>query len=260
MKLANRVSVVTGGGGAIGKAICLAFAREGSDVLIADIVLQKAEEVSKEIRAMGRKSLSFGVDVSNRKQVKELVKTALDAFGRIDVLANVAGIVIGDSPIEDLPEEAWDKVIGVNLKGTFLCSQAVGKEMIKQGRGNIINIASISGETPQIYAGAYSPSKAGIILLTKVMAVEWVKYNIRVNAISPGRIRTPLTDSFYNTEALRSARARSVPMNRLGEPEEIASGAVFLASNDSSYMTGESLVIDGGYLNGLFHLSSLLSA
>ena len=258
MKLTSRVSIVTGGGGGIGRAICLAFAREGSDLLIADIVSQKAERVGEEIQAMGRKSFPFEMDVSNKRQVEEMVKKALDVFGRINILVNVAGIVIGNSPIENLSEEDWDKVIGVNLKGTFLCSQTVGKVMIKQGGGNIINIASISGKAPQIHAGAYSPSKAGVILLTQVMAIEWVKHNIRVNSISPGRIMTPLTDSFYNTEGLRDARRRSVPMNRLGNPEEIAHAAVFLASDDSSYMTGESLIIDGGFLNGLFYLSSLL--
>lgn len=258
MKLANRVSIVTGGGQGIGRATCLTFAREGSDVMVADIVPQLAEEVSEEIRAMGRKSHPFELDVSNGKQVKEMVRTALDNFGRIDVLANVAGIG-KRSAIEDVSEEDWDRVMAVNLKGTFLSSQAVGREMIKQGGGSIVNLASVAGHTPQIYLGAYSPSKAGVLLLTKLMAVEWSKYNIRVNALSPGPIKTPLTDYIYNTEPLRSARAKAVPMNRFGSPEEVANAVVFLASDESNYVTGHSLVIDGGSLNSMFYLTGLLS-
>jgi len=258
MKLGNRVSVVTGGGQGIGKAICLAFAREGSDVMVTDIVPHLAEEVSEDIRALGRESLSFEMDVSDGKRVKEMVRTALEKFARIDVLVNVAGIV-KKSPIEDLSEEDWDRVMAVNLKGTFLCSQAVGREMIKQGGGNIINFASVAAHTPQIYLGAYSPSKAGVLLLTELMAVEWSKYNIRVNALSPGPIKTPLTDNVYNTESLRSARAKAVPMNRFGDPEEVANAVVFLASDESSYVTGHSLVIDGGSLNSMFYLTGIVS-
>jgi NAD(P)-dependent dehydrogenase (short-subunit alcohol dehydrogenase family) len=258
MKLSNKVSIVTGGGQGIGRAFCLGFAGEGSDVVVADILSTKAEEVSEEIRRMGRKSLSFQLDVSEGKQVKELVRTALDAYGRIDVLANVAGIVM-KSAIEDVSEEDWDRVIAVNLKGTFLCCQAVGREMIKQGGGSIINLASVAAHTPQVKVGAYSPSKAGVLLLTKLMAVEWAKYNIRVNSLSPGPIKTPLTDAVYNTDALRSARAKAVPMDRFGNPEEVANAAVFLASDESTYVTGHSLVIDGGSINGMYYLAGLLT-
>lgn len=258
MKLENKVSIVTGGGQGIGKAVCLSFAREGSDVLVTDIVSQTAKEVSEEIRAMGRRSLSFEMDVSNGNQAKEMVKTALAAFGRIDVLVNVAGIFI-KSPIEEVSEQDWDRVIAVNLKGTFLCSQAVGKEMIKQGGGSIVNFASVAGHTPQIYSGAYSPSKAGVILLTKIMAVEWAKYNIRVNAVSPGPITTPMTDSVYNTEKLRKGRTKAIPLNRFGNPEEVAKAVLFLASDDASYITGHALAIDGGSLNSVFYLTGLIS-
>lgn len=257
MRLMNKISIVTGGGSGIGKAVSLAFAKEGSDVMVVDITPNVTEKVSEEIQTMGRKSLSFQLDVSNGKQVKEMVKKVLDAFERIDILVNVAGI-FRKSAIEDLSEEDWDRVIGVNLKGTFLCSQTVGKEMIKQGRGNIINFASVAAHTPQIYSGAYSPSKAGVLLLTKLMAVEWAKYNIRVNAVSPGPIRTPLTDFVFNTEALRSARAKSIPMNRFGSPEEVANSVVFLASDESSYITGHSLAIDGGSLNSVYYAAGLL--
>lgn len=258
MRLRNRTSIVTGGAQGIGKAFCLAFAREGSDVLVADMKAREAEAVSEEIRDMGRESVTFQLDVSDGKEVKEMVKTALDAFGRIDILANVAGI-FKRSAIEDVSEKDWDRVVAVNLKGTFLCCQAVGREMIRQGNGSIINLASIAAHTPQLHIAAYSPSKAGVLSLTKLMAVEWAKYNVRVNCLSPGPIETPLTDAIYHTDALRSARAKAVPMNRFGSPEEVANAAVFLASEEAAYVTGHSFVIDGGSLNSMFYLTGLLT-
>lgn len=211
--------------------------------------------MSKEIKAMGRKSLSCTLDVSDGKQVHEMIKAALTYFGRLDILVNVAGMA-KKSSFENLSEDDWDRVIAVNLKGTFLCSQAAGREMIKQGGGCIINIASVAGHTPEVYTGAYSPSKAGVLMLTRAMAVEWAKYGIRVNAISPGPITTPLTDYVYNTEALKKTRAKAVPMNRFGKAEEIANTALFLASGESSYITGHAIVVDGGALNSMYYLAA----
>lgn len=259
MKLEKKVSIVTGGGQGIGKAVCLALAREGSDVMVTDIISPAAREVSEQVQAMGRRSLPLEMDVSNGSHVRGMVKAALSTFGRIDILINVAGIFI-KSPIEDVSERDWDRVIAINLKGTFLCSQAVGREMIKQGSGSIVNFASIAAHTPQIFSGAYSPSKAGVVLLTKIMAVEWAKYNIRVNAVSPGPITTPMTDSIYNTEKLKKGRARAIPLNRFGAPEEVAQAVVFLASDEASYITGHALAIDGGSLNSMFYLMGLLSS
>jgi len=258
MKLENKVSIVTGGAQGIGEAVCLEFAKEGSDVLVADIMPELAEKVSEEIRRMGRKSVSFKLDVANTNQVNEMVKTALDKFGRIDILANVAGIY-KPGAIEDVSEEDWDRVIAVNLKGTFLCSQAVGREMIKRGGGNIVNFASVAGHTPQIGINAYSPSKAAVVMLTKLMAVEWAKHSIRVNAVSPGPIKTRLTDAIYNTEVKRKVRSQSIPLNRFGTPDEIAKAVLFLASDDSSYVTGHSLLADGGSLSSVFYLTGMLS-
>jgi len=255
MKLKGKVAVVTGGGQGIGEAICLGFSREGADVLVADIKAETVEKVSKKIQSIGGKSLSFRLDVSDGKQVNEMTQTALNHFGKIDILVNVAGIA-KKCPFEELSEEDWDRVMAVNLKGTFLCSQAAGKEMIKQGGGCIINTASVAGHTPEVYMGAYSPSKAGVILLTQAMAVEWAKYGIRVNAISPGAITTPLTDYVYNTDTLKKTRAKGVPMNRFGNPEEIASTAAFLASDESGYITGQAIVVDGGALNSMYYLSA----
>ena len=158
MDLSGKASIVTGGGQGIGKAVCLAFAKAGSDVLVGDIAPKEAKGVCEEIQAMGRNCVSFELDVSNGKQIREMVKTAIDKFGKIDVLANVAGIG-KKSPIEDVSEEDWDRVIAVNLKGTFLAAQAVGREMIKQGGGSIVNFASVSAHTPQVYLGAYSPRR-----------------------------------------------------------------------------------------------------
>jgi 3-oxoacyl-[acyl-carrier protein] reductase len=199
------------------------------------------------------------MDVSDGGQVKEMVKKTLGTLGRIDVLVNVAGMFI-KSPIEEVSEQDWDRVIAVNLKGTFLCSQAAGREMIKQGGGSIVNFASVAAHTPQIFSGAYSPSKAGVALLTEIMAVEWAKYNIRVNAVSPGPIKTPMTDMIYNTEKLRKGRARAIPLNRFGSPEEVAKAVVFLASDEASFITGHALAIDGGSLKSMFYLMGLLSA
>ncbi len=258
MDMKGKISIVTGGGQGIGRAACLTLAQAGADVFVADIQPETAGKVSEEIRGLGRKSASFELDVSNKAQVEEMVETALASFGRIDVLVNVAGIG-KKSPIEDVSEEDWDRVINVNLKGTFLCAQAVGKVMIKQGGGSIVNFASVAGHTPQIFLGAYSASKAGVLLLTKLMAIEWARYNIRVNSVSPGPITTPLTDAIYNTEDLRRGRARAVPMNRFGQAEEVAVAVAFLASDESTYITGHSIVIDGGSLNAMFYLTGLVS-
>lgn len=257
MKLKDKSAIVTGGAQGIGKAIGLALAREGANVLVADILDREASRVSAGIAGMGRKSLFFGIDVSKKRQVDGMVAEATAAFGKIDILVNAAGIFIR-SPIEDVSEDDWDRVIAVNLKGTFLCSQVVGRDMIKHGGGSIINIASIAAHTPQIHLGAYSSSKAGILLLTKIMAVEWAGYGIRVNAISPGPTATPMFKAIYDSQAKLDRRKKAIPMNRFADPEEIAHAAVFLASDDAGFITGDSLVIDGGSLNSMYHLMDLI--
>jgi len=257
MKLKDKSAIVTGGAQGIGKAIGLALAREGANVLVADILDREAGWVSDEIAGMGKKSLFFGLDVSKKIQVDGMVAEATAAFGKIDILVNAAGIFLR-SPIEDVSEDDWDRVIAVNLKGTFLCSQVVGRDMIKHGGGSIINIASIAAHTPQIHLGAYSPSKAGILLLTKIMAVEWAGYGIRVNAISPGPTATPMFKAIYDSQAKLDRRKRAIPMNRFADPEEIAHAAVFLASDEAGFITGDSLVIDGGSLNSMYHLMDLV--
>jgi NAD(P)-dependent dehydrogenase (short-subunit alcohol dehydrogenase family) len=260
MRLRGKVAVVTGGAQGIGEAIGLTFAQEGADVVVADILGSKARDVAEKIQSTGRKSFSFGLDVSKADHVGTMVEGTLEAFGRIDILANAAGSFIR-SPIEAVSEEDWDRVINVNLKGTFLCCQAIGNVMLRQeGGGSIVNIASIAGHTPQIYLGAYSPSKAAVLLLTKIMAVEWAGRNIRVNAISPGPTATPMFNAIYENETQLNRRKRAIPMNRFASPEEMARAALFLASDDAAFMTGETLVIDGGSLNSMYYLMSLLSS
>ena len=258
MKLANRVAVVTGGAGGIGEAISLAFAGEGADVVVGyHASADKAGQVRDKIQAMGRRALVCRVDVSKRAQVEQMVATAAGTLGRIDIMANVAGITL-KSPMEELSEEDWDRVIDINLKGAFLCSQAGARVMIEQGGGNIINIGSVSGIAPHYNRGAYGPSKAAVAMLSKVMAVEWAGHNIRVNTIHPGTTETEMTAYSYPTAEMRARREQTIPLNRFVQPEEVAAAAVFLASDEAASITGHSLVIDGGFQNSLFQLMERL--
>jgi NAD(P)-dependent dehydrogenase (short-subunit alcohol dehydrogenase family) len=255
MKLEGKVAIITGSNQGIGSGIALKFAEEGADVLVNYRKNNNmAEDVAEKIRRLGCRALTIQADVSQKTDVNRMVQTALDKFGRIDILVNNAGIFIGGK-IADLKEEIWDRVMAVNLKGVFLCCQAVGNYMIaNKVKGSIINIASISGKLPELNGNAYSPSKAGVISFSTLLAVEWARYEIRVNSLSPGPVMTPLQQEIYSTPALLEARNRGIPMNRHGEPEEIGKAAVFLASDDSSYVTGENLSVDGGSQVSMFHL------
>jgi NAD(P)-dependent dehydrogenase (short-subunit alcohol dehydrogenase family) len=255
MKLSGKVAIVTGSSQGIGSGIALEFAESGADVVINYRKNDKmAEAVAERIRSLGRKALTIRADVSESTDVDRMVQKALDSFGAIDILVNNAGIFIGGGIVE-LKEEIWDRVMAVNLKGVFLCCRAVGKYMIaNQIEGSIINIASISGRLPELNGNAYSPSKAGVISLSALLAVEWAKYGIRVNSLSPGPVMTPLQQEIYSTPALLAARNRGIPMNRHGKPEEIGKAAVFLASDDAGYVTGENLSVDGGSLASMYHL------
>jgi 3-oxoacyl-[acyl-carrier protein] reductase len=255
MRLKDKVALITGASRGIGKGIALKFAEEGADVAINYCQNMKmAETLADQIRSLGGQALTVKADVSKSAEVNSMAGNVLDAFDKIDILVNNAGIFIGGG-VADLKEEIWDRVMAVNLKGVFLCCQAIGKYMIDNRiRGSIINIASISGKLPELNGNAYSPSKAGVISLSALLAVEWAKYGIRVNALSPGPVMTPLQKKIYSTPDLLNARNRGIPMNRHGEPEEIGKAAAFLASEDSSYITGENLSVDGGSQASMFHL------
>ena len=255
MKLSGKVAIVTGSSQGIGSGIALKLAESGADVVINYRKNDElAEAVAERIRSLGREALTIRADVSKAADVDRMVQKTLDSFKIIDILVNNAGIFIGGK-IAELKEEIWDRVIAVNLKGVFLCCRAVGKYMIANHiEGSIINIASISGKLPELNGNAYSPSKAGAISLSALLAVEWAQYGIRVNSLSPGPVMTPLQQEIYSTPALLAARNRGIPMNRHGQPEEIGNAAVFLASDDASYVTGENLSVDGGSLASMYHL------
>jgi len=255
MSLKGKVAIVTGASQGIGRGIALGLAEAGADIVVNYYQNNDAAtEVAEKIIMLGRNVLVLQGDISNREDVSRIVQEVLEAFEKIDILVNNAGIFIA-GPLEKMREEDWDRVVAVNLKGVFLCCQAVGNHMIeKKSGGSMINVASISGHIPEINGGAYTPSKAGVIGLTRLLAVEWSKYNIRVNAISPGPVMTPLQRKAYPNEKLLAARNNSIPMRRHGTPEEIAKTVVFLASNDSSYITGEEITVDGGSQISMFHL------
>ncbi len=255
LKLKDKVAIVTGASQGIGRGIALGLAAAGADIVVnCDRSADKAEAVAQEIRSRGRRALVVKADVCNHTDVQRMVQETLRTFGRIDVLVNNAGLFI-NSPMEDVKEEDWDRVMAVNVKGVFLCCQAIGRIMIeKQTGGSIINIASISGVMPEINGGAYTPSKAAVLALTRQLGVEWARYGIRVNALSPGPVLTPLQRAAYPSERLLAARNSAIPMNRHGTPEEMAKVVVFLASDDSSYMTGENITADGGSLSSMYFL------
>jgi len=246
--LTGEKAVVTGGGQGLGRAMALALAEAGADVAVVQRRVEVAEKTAGEIRKLGRDSLAMKVDVSQAGDVKRMVAAVMDRFGKIDILINNAGI--GQSVrAEDMTEEDWDRLMGINLKSVFLCSQMVGREMIKRKKGSIINIASMSGfivNRPQEHAH-YNTSKAAVVMLTKSLAMEWVRYNIRVNAIAPGYIETPLLASALGPRNLGEEWLKYVPMGRLGEPDELKGVALLLASRASSFMTGSTIIIDGGY-------------
>lgn len=249
--LTGRVSIVTGAAMGLGKAMAKALAEAGSAIVVVDINDEVAEATVTEIKKKGVDALFVRGDVTKPDDATRVAKEVREAFQRIDVLVNNAGICIHDGA-ENVSYEDWLKVIDVNLNGVFLMSQAVGRVMISQQHGNIINIASMSGlivNTPQNQA-SYNASKAGVIMLTKSLAAEWIGHNIRVNAIAPGYMKTEMTRPIFDGEQSPEWAGRWMemsPMKRPGEPRELGGLVVYLASDASSFMTGHTAVIDGGY-------------
>jgi NAD(P)-dependent dehydrogenase (short-subunit alcohol dehydrogenase family) len=242
----GRKAIVTGAGKGIGKVLAIALAEAGCDVALFGLHKENLAEVAASIKKLGRKSIILQGDVSKKDDVTRAFEITKIEFGRLDICVNNAGISM-QVPIETMPEEDWNKIIDTNLKGVFFCSQEAAHIMIPQKRGSIINIGSISARivnVPQPQA-VYNTSKAGVIMLTQTTAVEWAPYGIRVNAISPGYMKTEMT--LLSMSHLFPTWEELTPMNRLGTPDELRGALIFLASDASSYMTGHDMVIDGGY-------------
>jgi len=246
--LKGEKAIVTGGGQGLGREMALALAEAGADVAVVQRRVEVAEKTAEEIRKLGRDSFAMKVDVSKAEDAKNMVEAVKDRFGKIDILINNAGVDHHVSAVE-LTEEDWDRMIDINLKGEFLGCQMVGREMIKQRKGSIINIASICAfivVRPQLQVH-YDVAKAGVAQLTRCLAMEWAKYNIRVNAIAPGYMKTPMLARNLGPGKIGEQWVKLTPMGRLGEPYEIKGLALFLASKASSFITGSTILMDGGY-------------
>lgn len=248
MRLRDKVAIVTGSTKGIGRAIAIGFANEGATVIVCGRSEDLAKSLVDELTGKGNKAVAMRLDVTSSDSINNIVDEAVNQFGRIDILVNNAGI----SPIwkraEDTSKEAWDQIINTNLTGTFLCSQAAGREMIKQKSGKIINMTSVGGEVALPRLVAYCASKAGIVLLTKVLAAEWAQHNILVNAIGPAYVETEFTAGLRDNKAIYEEIKGKNPLGRFAQPEEIVGTAVFLASNESNYITGQTIFVDGGWL------------
>ena len=243
MRFKDKVVIITGGGRGIGKEIATAFAREGSRIVLFDVNEAILKEAEDDIKAIGREAMGLKVDVSNLSQVEEMVQKVLDKFSKIDILINNAGIT-RDNLLLRMKEDEWDSVINVNLKGAFNCTKAVARTMLKQRNGKIVNIASIIGIMGNAGQTNYAASKGGIISFTKSVAKELASRNINVNAIAPGFIKTEMTAKL--SDELRESMLKMIPLARFGEPTDVADLALFLASEDSRYITGEVIKLDGG--------------
>ena len=247
--LRDKVALIAGGSRGIGRAIALAFAEAGADLVVSSRNKRppELEETAEQVRAIGRKALAVPAHVGKKGEVADLVRKALDAFGRIDILVNNAGGNPVLSTMVELEEDAFDKVMEVNLKGAFLVSKAVAPQMIKQGGGRIINVSSVSGlRARNDRTGAYCISKAALNMLTQVMARELAPHNILVNAIAPGSIRTEFSRVNWSDPDRYARRVRDIELKRFGEPSEVAGIALFLASRAGSFVTGEVIRVDGG--------------
>jgi len=248
--LKGQKAIVTGGGSGLGRAMALALAGAGADVAIVGRTLSKLEKVADEINKKERQSLPLVCDVSRLHDVQEMVRNAVDKFGSIDILVNSAGIVKA-GPAEEMEEQDWRELIDNQLTGTFFCCQTVGKVMIEQKKGGkIINNASMTGSIVNKDIGpfcGYCAAKAGVVHLTKALAIEWAKYKIYVNSISPGYFETPMSKPFMAMPGILETQIETTPMKRIAQPEELAGAVIFLASESSSFVTGHDLLVDGGH-------------
>ena len=250
LELKDKVAIITGARRGMGKSHALKLAKVGAKVVVSDISQEECQLIVDEIKKEKGEAIAVKCDATKKEEVDNMIKAAVDKWGKVDILVNNAGIC-QFKPFLELTEEEWDRTLNINLKGYFLCAQAAAKEMAKQKSGVIINIASVAmGQQgigfPNIVH--YCASKGGIVGMTEALAVELAPYNIRVNAISPGMIETPMIDPVKQDPKIMEAMLARVPMRRVGKPEEVSNLVLFLASDVSSYMTGSTVVIDGGWL------------
>jgi len=245
MRLKNKTAIITGSGSGIGRACALLFAKEGAKVIVADWSFE-GEKTAEEIRQNGGEAFFIKTDVSQSGDIDKMAALCLEKYGKIDILVNNAGIV-KQSPFHETSEKDWDQVININLKSVFLGSKRVIPEMLKQGKGKIISVASIAGLVGFEQTGTYCASKGGIMALTRAMALEYAKNKININCIAPGVIDTAMTSGMLKDPATRQLFESSTPYFRLGEPDDIAFGALYLASEESDFVTGQVLTIDGGW-------------
>ncbi len=239
---------MTGSSKGIGRAIALALAHAGADVVVTSRGLADAEVVAREVENLGRSALACELEVRSRPSIEAMVQKVLGQLGRIDILVNNAGINI-PQPAVEVTEEAWDAVLDTNLKGLFFCSQAVGRAMIERGQGGkIINVASQMGLVGGRLRSAYCASKGGVVQVTKVLAIEWAPHRINVNAVAPTFIRTPLTEPMFQDETFYRDVVSRIPWGQVGEPEDVAGAVIYLASPASDLVTGHTLLVDGGWV------------
>lgn len=246
--LTDKVAIVTGGSRGLGLSMAKALAEAGASVLVADIL--DTSDAVEELKKYTDTALGVDVDVTDRASVRSMVDTAREELGGVDVLVNNAGILRA-SPAEDLEESDWKEVLDVNLNGQYNCAQVAGEVMIEQNFGRIINIASVAGLQAFSESASYNASKGGVVMLTRSLAEEWGEYNVNVNAICPGSFETAMTDDMLEDESFRKMIEARVPLQRVGKPRELAGTAIYLASEASSYVTGETIVVDGGWTAGL---------
>lgn len=248
MRLKDKIAIVTGAGSGNGRGIALRFAEEGCAVVCVDVNEDSARDTVAQVEALGRRALVARADVSKAADVRDMVAQAVASFGRIDILVNNAGVETL-THLFDISEAEWDRIIDINLKGSFLCAQAVGREMARAGGpGRIINVGSINSQVALPHQSHYCASKGGVRMLTKAMALDLADYGITVNAIGPGVIDTAMTQASLSDPERRASLLRRIPLQRVGRPEDVAACAVFLASDEASYVTGTMMFVDGGWL------------
>jgi NAD(P)-dependent dehydrogenase (short-subunit alcohol dehydrogenase family) len=251
--LSGRVCVVTGGGGGIGRAVAENLARAGARVAAIDLDQRGLEVTHAELRKLGGDHVAVSCDTSSAESIAAAAATVEKALGPCGVLVNAAA-VLRPGGLETLSLAEWNGVLSVNLTGYFLCAQIFGRQMRKLGRGSLVHVASIAGSHAQAQSGAYSVSKAGVIMLSRQLASEWGPQGIRSNVVSPGMVITPMSQSFYDTPGVTERRTAVVPARRIGMPQDIADAILYLASDRSSYVNGDEITVDGGYANMLMNL------